>query len=117
MTVERRYSARHSIDLKVHVRYRNRRFYCADACNVSTDGMYLKVQNVTLPTGTLVELEFDTQGKSWLIPAIVIHHHGAGIGVMFRDSQPELFRGLTDQRPSAMPPRHDEASRGQFAKH
>jgi len=94
------------MNARVQIRYRQRRFSCAQALNLSTDGMYLKVQNVTLPTGTLVELELDTQGKSWLIPAVVVHHHGDGIGVMFRDAQPRLFDELIHLQTEHVPPRH-----------
>jgi hypothetical protein len=117
MSVERRYSARHPIDLNVHVRYRKRRFYCAHAHDLSTDGMYLKVRNVTLPSGTLVELEFELEGKAWLVPAIVVHHHDAGVGVMFRDPQPALFDHLIHRRSSTLPPRQGEVARDQAVQH
>ncbi|MBK1701651.1 PilZ domain-containing protein [Thiococcus pfennigii] len=94
MSVERRYSKRYAIDLQVQIRYRRRRFSHAWARNLSEQGMYLDVRAVTLPTGTLVELELQCLGREWLIPAIVIHHQGGGIGVMFRDPQDELYRGL-----------------------
>ncbi len=95
MSVERRYGARHPIDLRVHVRYRKRRLHCARARNLSTNGMFLDVQSVTLPDGTLVELELDRQGEELRIPAMVVHHRGSGIGVIFRDPQPELFEELS----------------------
>jgi len=78
----------------VNIRYRKRRFYCARAHNLSADGMYLDVRSVTLPTGTLVELELHTQGLEWLVPAVVVHHHGGGVGVMFREPQTHLFRHI-----------------------
>jgi hypothetical protein len=99
MTVERRYRVRHPIDISVHIRYRKRRFICARACNLSDDGMFLEVRNLTLPSGTMVELELQCLGQDRLIPAIVIHHSGTGIGVMFRESQPELFQSLTQSGP------------------
>jgi hypothetical protein len=95
MTVERRYSARHSVSLPVYIRYRKRRFLTARARDLSVGGMFLAVQSLTLPTGTPIELEFRGLGRSWLLPAIVIHGDNSGIGVVFRDPQPELFRGLT----------------------
>lgn len=108
MSVERRYSARFPIDLQVQIRYRKRRFYSAHACNLSTDGMYLQVQSLTLPTGTLVELELECEGRNWLVPAVVVHHNGAGVGVMYRDPQPELFRAHTHPR-AQVPPRQRDA--------
>jgi hypothetical protein len=110
MTVERRYSGRHPVDIRVQIRYRKRRFSCAQALNLSTDGMYVKVQNVTLPTGTLVELELDTRENSWLIRAIVVHRQDAGIGLMFRDPQPRLFDELIHRRPGHFPLRQGEQS-------
>jgi hypothetical protein len=95
MTVERRYRARHPIDLNVYIRYRKRRFICACARNLSDEGMFLEVQNLTLPSGTMVELELQCLGRDWLVPAIVVHHLGTGIGVMFREPQVELFGALT----------------------
>jgi len=32
------------------------------------------------------------------VAAVVVHHHGSGIGVMFRDPQPELFREAAQPR-------------------
>lgn len=104
MSLERRYSSRHPVDVRVHIRYRKRRFYCAQARNLSSDGMYLDVQSVTLPTGTLVELELDFQGRDRLIPAVVVHHQGSGVGVMFRNTQTRLLRELTRSPSLTTPP-------------
>jgi hypothetical protein len=74
--------------------------------------MSLDVQNLTLPPGTLLELEVDYRGKHLLVPAVVIHHSGSGVGVMFRDRQPELLRSILQQsafpRPPTVPPSADE---------
>lgn len=66
--------------------------------------MFLAVQSLTLPLGTAVELEFSVLGKNWLVPAIVIHGNSRGIGVMFRESQGEIFTGLTQHRRDILPP-------------
>jgi hypothetical protein len=105
MSVERRYCSRHPVDIRVHIRYRNRRFYSGRARNLSSDGMYLEVRSVTLPTGTLVELELDSGETDRLIPALVVHRDRRGIGVMFRDPQTELLRELARARESVVPPR------------
>jgi hypothetical protein len=117
MSVERRYSSRHPVDVRVQIRYRKRRFYCAHARNLSTDGMYLDIQAVTLPSGTLVELELDHQGRDWLVPAVVVHQDGRGIGVMFRDPQVDLFRDLTRSKACLMPPQRGLSAREPLAKH
>ncbi|MBK1644391.1 pilus assembly protein PilZ [Thiocapsa imhoffii] len=108
MTVERRYGAREPIDLAVQIRYRKRRFITARGCNLSDQGLFLEVRNLTLPTGTLIELEFDCLGQEWRIPALVVHHQVRGVGVMFKDKQPQLFSGLS--RPPSRPhPRNPPA--------
>jgi hypothetical protein len=117
MSSERRYGARHPIDIEVHVRYRKRRFYCARARDLSSTGMHLKMRNVTLPTGTIVELELEAHGKAWLVPAIVTHHHDAGVGVRFRDTQPTLFNELVVGQSKAIPPRHGEVGCERLAQH
>jgi hypothetical protein len=91
MNLERRYRARHPVDLGLYIRYRKRRLHRARALNLSAGGIYLNVQSVTLPSGTLLELELESQGKDWRIPAVVVHQSGSGVGVMFRYPQPELF--------------------------
>jgi hypothetical protein len=98
MSVERRYSLRHQIDCSVYIRYRRRRFCRARGRNLCAEGMFLEVQSLTLPTGTLVELELDFEGADWLVPAIVVHHQAGGVGVMFREPRPELCRSLDRSR-------------------
>ena len=95
MNVERRCSVRHPIELRVQIRYRRRRLHCALARNLSTTGMYLDVPSVTLPNGTPVELELDEEGMELRIAAMVVHHNGSGIGVMFRGPLPELLADLS----------------------
>jgi hypothetical protein len=103
MRKEKRVGARQTIDLPVYIRYRKRRFLGAQARNITIGGMFLEVQSLTLPIGTPVELEFREFGRGWLIPGIVIRGDSHGIGVQFRDPQPDLLRELTQLR-SDMPP-------------
>mgnify|MGYP001824423997 CR=1 FL=1 len=91
---ERRYCARHRLELPVYIRYRKRRFLGAHARNISVGGMYLAVQSLTLPAGTPVELELNHLGKKELIPAVVIHGTSSGIGVMFLEPQVALFQAI-----------------------
>jgi hypothetical protein len=102
--VERRYCARHRFDLPVYIRYRKRRFLGARGRDLSDRGMFLRVRALTLPVGTPVELEFRALGRGWLVPAVVIHGDNAGIGVMFRDTQAELFKGLVQEETQSVPP-------------
>jgi hypothetical protein len=101
---ERRYGARHRIDLPVYIRYRRRPFLGASAHDVSVGGMFLSVHSLILPVGTPVELEFSSLGRDWLIAAVVIHGDNTGIGVMFREPQPELFQGLMAATDMPLPP-------------
>jgi hypothetical protein len=104
MPRERRYDARHRLDLPVYIRYHKRPFLAAMARNVSAGGMFLSVKALTLPTGTPIELELRSLGKRWLLPAIVIHGDNSGIGVMFESPQNALFHELISETSAAMPP-------------
>jgi len=95
MISERRRSARHPVDLEITMRYRQRRFPVARACDLSPEGMYVQTANLTLPTGTLLEIELDRWGRQWLIPAMVTHGDAGGVGLMFRTPQPELYEYAT----------------------
>ena len=104
MTAERRYCARHPLDLPVYIRYRKRPFLTAKARNVSASGMCLSVKALTLPAGTPIELEFRALGKRWLLPAIVTHSDNSSIGVMLQSQQSALFQELINGANDSMPP-------------
>jgi len=91
MTVERRYSNRHPVDFEVEIRYRRRRFPSGRALNLSQEGIFLETRNLTLPRGTMLDLEIRRWGREWLIPAIVVHGNSRGVGLMFREAQPDLY--------------------------
>lgn len=95
MTLERRRSARHPVDFEVTMRYRQRRFPIARACDLSSNGIYVRTANLTLPVGTLVEIELERWGREWLIPTVVVHGDVQGVGLMFRTPQPEFVRYAT----------------------
>jgi hypothetical protein len=82
------------MELPVYIRYRKRRFHAARARELSSVGMTLAVQSLTLPTGTPIELEFRGPGRTWLIAAAVTHSDNSGVGVMFRDPQPALLASI-----------------------
>jgi hypothetical protein len=102
MITERRYGARHRIELPVYIRYGRRPFLGARARDLSVGGMFLSVQSLTLPIGTPIELELSCLGQDWRIPAVVVHGDNTGIGVMFREPQAALFQGLVAD--ADMPP-------------
>jgi len=89
--------------MEVQILYHGRRFLGATGNNLSNQGMYLDVQHLTLPVGTLVELELDWLGERRQIEAIVVHRNSRGIGVMFREPQPQMYQALT-QDAAAIPP-------------
>jgi hypothetical protein len=108
MTIERRYSHRHAVDFKLDVSYRGRRFAPARARDICAEGMSIDLPGVTLPTGTLVELEFKRWGRDWLIAAVVVYHDGGHtIGLMFRRRQDDLLAGeaaaVLHRRPATGP--------------
>ena len=91
MTVEQRYSNRQPVDFEVEIRYRRRRFPSAHARNISSQGMYVETNYITIPRGTLVDLEIRRWGREWSIPSIVVHGDSRGMGLMFREAQSELY--------------------------
>jgi len=113
MDQERRDSAQHPIDLPVYIRYGGRPFQGVCAVQVSVGGMVLSVHALTLPVGTPIELEFVSLGREWLIPAVVEHGDNSGVGVLFREPQPELFQGMSSG--AVMPPPALADARGSAA--
>jgi len=95
MFAERHRSASHQVELEVVLRYRQRRFPVARARDLSPEGIFVRTTNLTLPVGTLVDLELDRWGRRWLIPAVVIDGDRRGVELMFRTPQPELYRSET----------------------
>ena len=102
MSVERRYSKRLPVNFPVQVHYRELRPFPGRASNLSLEGAYLKTQNLNIPSGTLVDLEFQAYGRQWIIPALVVQVGSGGLGVMFREPQPSLYQVFS--QPGARPP-------------
>jgi len=92
MSVERRYSKRLPVNFPVDVCYRELRPFPARASNLSLEGAHLNAQNLNIPSGTLVDLQFRAYGREWNIPALVVQVSSGGLGVMFRDPQPALYQ-------------------------
>jgi len=98
MPVERRYSKRIRVDYEVELGYRGRRLPNAKARNLSPEGIYIALDNLTLPSGTLLELEIRRWGREWFVPAIVVHGDSRGVGLMFREPQPVLYQNELQAR-------------------
>lgn len=92
MSVERRYSKRLPVNFPVQVRYRQLRPFPGRASNLSLEGAHLNTQNLKIPTGTLVGLEFEAYGRQWSIAALVVQLGSSGMGVMFQEPQPDLYQ-------------------------
>ena len=78
------------------MRYRQRRFPAARARDLSANGIYAQIASLTLPVGTLIEIELEQWGREWSIPAVVAHGGARGVGLMFRTPQPDLIRYATE---------------------
>ena len=97
MSVERRYSKRYPMQGDVYIRYRKQRAFPARAVNCSLYGISLQTENLSLLSGSLVELEFFYQGRQWLIMGIVTHSNAEGLGVMFWQTQPEFYEAVVSR--------------------
>ena len=95
MSVERRYSKRLPVNFPALVRYREFRPFPGRASNLSLEGAYLETQNLSVPTGTLVALEFLVHGRQWRVAALVVQQGSNGFGLMFRDAQPDLYQAFS----------------------
>lgn len=94
MIAERHLRASHPLNLTVQVLYGRRRFCSASVRSLSVKGMSISLRNLTLPAGTLVELEVDVPGLDWRGQAVVARSVGAEVNVLFREPQPELLKAL-----------------------
>ena len=94
MGFERRLSPRIDHGFDVEIRYRDRRAFIAYAQNLSQSGIYLRTGSLSIPGGTLVDLQFTLDGELWQMAALVVRRDGEGIGLLFRIPQPELYARL-----------------------
>ena len=90
MTIETRHQRRVRLNFDVNIIYRGRLFQ-ASAGNLSSEGMFLRTDALTLPTGTLIEMEFKLGVIKWLIAGLVVRQSPSGIGIMYRNPQMALF--------------------------
>jgi hypothetical protein len=104
MLPERRCCDRHPIRVQIQIRYGRRRFYSAFGRNLSSAGMWVEVRSLTLPVGTLVELEFEAIGRRCLVSARVVHHDATGIGLAFAEPRPNLLADLVQVENLPPPP-------------
>lgn len=105
MSVERRCHKRIGREFDVIIRYRQRSFVGRTG-NLSMGGIFLQSEFLTIPTGTMIELEVGLKGRDWQLAGLVMHADSQGIGVMFRTLQPELFMAAKRGDPAAPMPAH-----------
>ncbi len=100
MTIEKRHSQRVALHLDAQLLYRGR---CCKVVlkNLSIEGIFLNTGDLSIPNGTLVDLEFSLADHRWQISGLVVHQAMKGIGVMFRVSQPELFQMASERTQQA----------------
>ena len=111
MAVERRHSNRIALTNDVRLIYRKRSFL-AHMCNLSYEGMCLKIDALSIPRGMMLELDFQLAGRHWQIPSLVTHHSPGELGVMFISEQRALFDAVTR---CGMPPQSDGSVRAAAA--
>jgi hypothetical protein len=80
----------------VQLHYGRRRFCSARVRNLSVQDAALTLRNLTLPTGTLVRLEFAGLGPDRVAEAVVVDSAGTHVSVMFQEPQPELLRAYIE---------------------
>jgi len=91
MAIEKRYENRIPVSGDVYIRYRRGRVFQAKAVDCSANGMCLSTRNLSLPKGSLVELEIVIDGNSWHAKGVVVHAEIECLGIMFTKPQPVLY--------------------------
>jgi len=108
MTIDHRHGTRQpldmDLDLGVWIQHCDGYFARVKASNISCDGIYVRGSNLILSAGSLVALEIKALRQNWRITGCVVHQTGEGLGILFRDPQPELFDLLTNTPPSLSTP-------------
>ncbi|MCW8945068.1 MAG: PilZ domain-containing protein [Sedimenticola sp.] len=67
------------------------RIFSATMGNLTPEGALLETHGLTLPTGMEVELTLTVAHETWSIKALITHTTPHEIGLMFKQSQHELF--------------------------
>lgn len=102
MAVQKRYQARLKVNKEIQLIYRKRSF-TAYAVNLSSEGMGLQIEALSIPTGMFLELDFHIGDKHWQIPAAVTHSSTRELGVMFLSKQDQLYTCLLSENRQSEP--------------
>ena len=95
--MENRYSVRKPMALDVELHRGRRSVGRFKARNISLEGMFVETGPINLYPGDLTDitLAIGREGRSeHEARAVVVHHTDEGIGLMFRDYQPDLLAFL-----------------------
>lgn len=90
MTLERRAHPRTCVDVSAQIIHRGRSI-STRVRDLSYEGLLLRTDALTIPTGTLIDISLSLAGHQWQISGQIIWSCNRKMGVMFRIPQPELY--------------------------
>ena len=100
MTIEKRLSKRIEVNLKMKVLRRGEEVTSGTIRDLNIDGMAMRLDGDPLTKGSMVEVIFQSAGRVWCLPALVIYSNRRYCGVMFADAQRELYERTRDEESS-----------------
>jgi len=96
--MEHRLSQRVTARFEVTVRYKQNQVINGTAANISQEGLFVESEAVTLPAGTCAKLHFylplSSPAAILEVPAMVVHSHRCGMGMMFGSLNPAYHQAL-----------------------
>ena len=90
MTIEKRFHQRTEIDTEVHILHRERHIM-ATAQNITPYGMLLSTDKLIVPSGMLLEMSIEIDGRLSSVPGLVVWAGQQKIGIMFPQTEFALF--------------------------
>ncbi|PLY15685.1 MAG: hypothetical protein C0631_06055 [Sedimenticola sp.] len=98
--IEHRYSLRRPIEAEVVLNFRALGLVRGKVRDLGVGGMFVDLGCVQLPLNALVEvsllLDCRATGEAIRAEAMVVHQAGGGVGLMFRDLDPQCHMFLHD---------------------
>jgi hypothetical protein len=90
MTVEKRLHTRMNLDLDSHILYRGRHI-TATTKDITPYGALLSTDRLSVPTGILLKLSIEIDGRHEIVSGLVVWCGQQKIGVMFKHAQFSLY--------------------------
>ncbi len=90
MTIEKRLHKRLNLDVDSHILYRGRHI-TATTKDITPYGALLSTDRLSVPTGILLKLSIEIDGRHEIVSGLVIWCGQQKIGVMFQHAQYALF--------------------------